>query len=50
MLFSRCLNSTVLSFYVMPQGRHWGAPLMEAGLAGVIHDCQRADDYEQDKD
>ena len=35
-----------LGFYVMPQGRHWGA-LMAAGLAGVIHDCQGADNHEQ---
>ena len=35
--------------YVMPYGRHWGAPFMLAALAGVIHDCQRADGQEHNR-
>jgi len=36
-------NSTVLGFYMMPYGSHWGAPLMLAALAGVVHERQGAD-------
>jgi hypothetical protein len=35
-------NSTALSFYVMPYGRHWSAPFMLAAFAGVIHERQGA--------
>jgi hypothetical protein len=34
---------------VMSYGGHWGAPLMLAALAGVIHDCQCADGQEHNR-
>jgi len=40
-------NSTVLGFYVMPQGRHRSAPLVLAALAGVIHERQGANDQQR---
>jgi len=43
-------NSTTSSFYVVLQTGRRSAPRMLAGLAGVVHDCQRADSHEHSCD
>ena len=38
------------NFHVVPYAAGRGAPLMLAALAGVIHDRQRANGHEHDRD
>jgi hypothetical protein len=42
-------NSIAPSFYVMLQAGRRSAPRMLAALAGVVHDCQRADSHEHSR-
>ena len=39
-----------LSFTMMVDGGHWGAPRVIAALAGFVHDRQSAADYERNHD
>jgi hypothetical protein len=43
-------NSTAPSFYVVLKAGHRSAPRMLAALAGVVHDRQRADGHEHNRD
>jgi hypothetical protein len=43
-------NSALPSFYVVRYGGHRSAPRMLAALAGFIHDRQRADGHEHNRD
>jgi hypothetical protein len=38
------------SFYMVPHGGHRSAPRMLAALAGVVHDRQRSDNHEHNRD
>ena len=37
-------------FYVLPYAGRRSAPRMLAALAGVVHNCQRADSHEHNRD
>jgi hypothetical protein len=43
-------NSTAPSFYVVLQAGRRSAPRMLAALAGVVHNCQRANSDEHGRD
>jgi hypothetical protein len=45
-----CGTSAVPNFYVMLYAGHRSAPRMLAGLAGLVHDSQRAQGYEHNCD
>jgi hypothetical protein len=45
-----CRTSAVPNFYVVPHAGHWSAPRILAALAGVVHDRQRADGDEHNRD
>jgi hypothetical protein len=47
---SRAALGKSASFYVVPYGGNRSAPRMLAALAGVIHDRQRADGHEHNRD
>jgi len=46
----RAGNPAVPSFYVVLCGGHRSAPRMLAALAGVVHDSQRAEGHEHNRD
>jgi hypothetical protein len=49
-LFSRWAAPGLPSFYLVPNAGRRSAPFMLAGLAGVVHDRQRADSHERNRD
>jgi hypothetical protein len=45
-----CRTSALPGFYVLPYAGRGSAPRMLAALAGVVHNCQRADSHEHNRD
>jgi hypothetical protein len=45
-----CRTSALPGFYVLPYAGRRSAPRMLAALAGVVHNCQRADSHEHNRD
>jgi hypothetical protein len=49
-MMATLIASAVPNFYVMLYAGHRSAPRMLAGLAGLVHDSQRAQGYEHNCD
>jgi hypothetical protein len=45
-----CRTSALPGFYVLPYAGRRSAPRMLAAFAGVVHNCQRADSHEHNRD
>ena len=49
-MMAALIASAVPGVYLVPYAGHWSAPRMLAALAGVVHDRQRADGDEHNRD